>query len=137
MKILGKSLEIALQLHSSRVVKQEYNVYAFLYDKNKLLSIGINDMTGEHAKVIKLAKRFKVGHFQKFPNLHAEIDAISKILGKRHLTGREKLVIIRLRRDGSTGLAKPCQDCQQILEALNFKDVWYSTSTGWEKLGAC
>ena len=92
-------------------------------------------MTGEHSKVLKLAKRFKVGHFQKFPNLHAEIDAISKILGKRHLTGREKLVIIRLRRDGSTGLAKPCRDCQTILDALGITEIWYSTIEGMKNVG--
>lgn len=126
MKILDKSLEIAYQLYPSNPT-QKYYVFSFLYQRNTLISLGINDETKVCPKVKRLAQRFNVEKFKTHSFPHAEINCISKLWGKHYISGREKMVIIRIRRDGSLGLARPCINCHTILSALNLTNVYYST----------
>lgn len=126
MKIIDKSLKLAYQLYPSSPA-QQYYVFSFMFMKNKLISIGRNNEVCQCPKVKRLAERFNVEKFKIYSFPHSEIDCISKIWGRHYISGREKLVVIRLKRDGSLGLAKPCLNCQQVLFALNLTKVWYST----------
>ena len=38
--------------------------------------------------------------------------------------------VVRLRRDGSLAMAKPCADCEKALRSKHVKEVWYSTADG-------
>lgn len=135
MKILDNSLKIAQQLFSSAVKSgdsQEQNVYAFIYDKNRLISVGRNDMVKVNNKALKFGNRFGIEQFQKFPYVHAEVDAISKLWGKRHICGKEKLVIVRFTKRGQIGLAKPCESCKMLLNALSIDKIYWTGQNEWE-----
>lgn len=48
----------------------------------------------------------------------------------RKLDYGAEILVIRVRRDGSLGMAKPCMACQQMLEQRKPLAVWYSTENG-------
>lgn len=129
MVILERAVKNSIQLYPFSPA-QNYYVFCFMFDKNKLISIGKNDETRQCAGIYNLAVRFNVEKFKKYAYRHAEIDCIRRVWGKRYITGREKMVVVRIKRDGSLGLAKPCNNCQQILSAMNFNKIWYSTDNG-------
>lgn len=114
--LLKKSIEIACKLHNPH--SQDYNVYAFLYDKKRLISVGHNDMVRQSGKAYRFGKKFNIEQFKKYPFKHAELDAVSKLWGKKIITGHETLITVRLRKDYSVGNAKPCCDCMKIVDAL-------------------
>ena len=135
MKILDNSLKIAKQLFYSAVKSgdsQEQNIYAFIYDKNRLISVGKNDMVKVNNKALKFGNRFNIDQFQKFPYIHAEVDAISKLWGKRHICGKEKLVVVRFTKRGQIGVAKPCESCKLLLSALSLQRIWWTGKDDWE-----
>lgn len=140
MKILAKSLKIATQLYPT-VRRQKATVFCFIYDGNKLLSIGVNDMLNESPKALYFGKRFNIQKLTRFPFECAETSAISKLWGRVTITGNEKVVVVRLKSLGSSennrriyvpALAKPCKNCTMILNGLGLDKVWWSTETGFE-----
>ena len=93
---------------------------AVLY-KNRIVSIGTNQY-----KTHPMMKRFCKNPEAIF--LHAEVDAIykaSKILTEKEFK-KSKLVVVRVKRDGSYGLAKPCDGCQECIDYYNIKKVEYT-----------
>ena len=60
-----------------------------------------------------------------FCGLHAEISAI-KNSGRTDLKGCTMFVYRETKR-GIIAMAKPCPNCQQVLESLHIKRVFYST----------
>ena len=62
---------------------------------------------------------------------HAEIDAIDKILNKKHLN-RCFLIVIRVKNDGSVQQSKPCSECVKQIQKYNIKRVCYSTDDGFQ-----
>lgn len=141
MKILTKSLELA---HSLVPTERNQNtlVYAFIYDGNTLLSIGQNDMKNENAKALYFGKRYKLPHLTKYPYVHAELDAISKLWGKRKIDGSERVVVVRFKSSKIEkfnknfvlpALAKPCDNCYTVLCALGINRIYWTTEDGWNR----
>lgn len=123
-KLLEKSVRLARKIHSPN--SQKFNVYAFMYDGRRLLSIGHNDMQTPSAKAHYFARRFNVQHLKEYNYKHAEVDCISRLWGRYHISGGETLVVVRLLRNYQIALAKPCRDCQIILDALNITQVMHT-----------
>lgn len=140
MKILDKSLDVAFQLYNQELNKPQ--VFCFIYDGKRLLSIGQNEMETKNAKALYFGKRYKIPHLIEFPFIHAEIDAIGKLWGKHHITGTEKVVVVRLKKSGTTAkerkiiipaLAKPCDSCYNVLQPIGLRRVWWTTENGWQE----
>lgn len=123
-KLLNRAIEYACKIHNPH--GQDYNVYAFMFDKNRIISVGHNDMVKVNSKAYYFGKKFSIKQFQKFPFRHAELDAISKLWGKKIITGKETMVVVRLKKNFSVGLAKPCADCMSLLSALNINRIEWS-----------
>jgi tRNA(Arg) A34 adenosine deaminase TadA len=96
---------------------------ACVVKRNKIISFGHNKK-----KTHPLQNKFN-----KHPQaiyLHAEIDAIKnalKRLSVENLVG-STLYIVRTKKDGSEGLAKPCCGCMQAIESFNIGKVIYTTN---------
>lgn len=105
--------------------KYRYFHFCFVYDGNRLISIGQNSAE-PCAKGRKFQDRFGVYYYD---SLHAEISAISKLWGKTYIDGRLRFVVIRLSTRGLCN-SKPCGQCQTVLDALGVSRVWYSTPSG-------
>jgi deoxycytidylate deaminase len=95
-------------------IKKDYNVIAIILNKKgNVLSIGTNKQ-----KTHPLQDKYSDG---KRIYLHAEIDALSKC--KKH---PYKMIVIRLKRNGETALAKPCSVCSKAIEDFDVKIVEYT-----------
>ena len=135
MNILEHSYSIASTLlpkaKSNRSSKNKFFHFAFAYKKNKLIAMGQNNPDKTHTKALMLAKRFRTE--LDYPYLHAETDLISKLWGDYYIDDSMKFVIIRLNKHGKLRCSKPCEDCEQIINALGLTKVWWSTDNGFEK----
>lgn len=56
-------------------------------------------------------------------SIHAEMDALWKVAPKSDL----HLVVVRVLRDGSPALSKPCQACARALARMGVRKVTYTT----------
>jgi len=67
-------------------------------------------------------------------SIHAEIDALNKLMSKKNNLKRTSydLIVIRLSKTGKLGESRPCYHCLQKLEnsGLKIKNVYYSTRGG-------
>ena len=60
--------------------------------------------------------------------LHAEIDAIVKVINKHgsEILKDSDMYILRLTKGGSLGMSKPCYGCQKAIDAFGIKNVYWS-----------
>lgn len=64
----------------------------------------------------------------KYIYMHAELAAISS-RGMEACDGTS-LYVARVRRDGSLGMAKPCEHCQKLIAQVGIKRVYYTSADG-------
>lgn len=94
-------------------------VVAAVVNKGKIVAIGKNQN-----KTHPVAARYS-----KHPEaiyLHAEVDAINK--AKRVLKdfSKAELHVVRMKQDGSLGLAKPCSGCSKCIKDEKIHKVFYT-----------
>lgn len=65
--------------------------------------------------------------FYKYPYLHAESHAIIK-RGLDNCEG-DSIMVVRLRKDNSLTMAKPCDNCIALIKHVGIRHVYY---TNWE-----
>jgi hypothetical protein len=126
-RFISKSLTIASELYLTSC--ERFSHYAFIYSKNELISVGQNCTSRPDMKALYFGIKFNVPELRDWPFIHAETAAIGKLWGKRVITGKENIVVIRI---GPNGLMNsfPCFKCVPVLKALNFKTVYHSTPNG-------
>lgn len=132
MRILETAYNLSIKLFPGS--DQKYNHFAFMFERNKLISIGQNNMKETSAKALYFGNLFNVKSFQEFSYIHAEIDCISKLWGKRYLSGREKIVVVRLNKHGELLNSKPCSSCSSVLSSIGMNKVWFSTPEGFKSI---
>jgi deoxycytidylate deaminase len=124
--ILKKCTEISyalLKKHGDYRCKH----FSFIYNKNRLLSIGINNPYKTHPK------HLKIGFFNRYGEdishtigVHSELSAVLKI-GEEDCS-KYTIVNTRINRNNQLDLSRPCRGCMSLLDQLNFKKIYYSTS---------
>jgi deoxycytidylate deaminase len=84
-----------------------------------------SNKTSPHAK-----REFEGGESQTIYRIHAEQDCLNRCPDPQG----QILYVVRPRRDGTYGMAKPCPDCQQALRAAGIKAVLYTDEHGtWQQ----
>lgn len=130
MYIINKSIKIAKDIFP-KIYKPSKNRnwhFAFAYKRNRLLSIGTNNMFCETSKIYKMSRRFNLK--QEYMFAHAEQDVVSRMWGKYHIDEKIRIVILRLNKYYVLKESKPCPYCQSILDALCVNDLYWSTNSG-------
>jgi len=89
---------------------------ACIVKKKRLVSIGFNK-NKTHPLMAKFCKHKKAIY------LHAEIDAI--INAKEDIRGAT-MYVLRVRRAGERGLAKPCPGCAKAIKFFGIKKVYHT-----------
>lgn len=88
------------------------------------------------ASVVSAVNSYKTSprlvQFYKYPFFHAEAACIFKMGIDKCENGI--LYVARVKRDGSLGLARPCEECQKLIALVKLKKVVYSTENGYEVL---
>ena len=98
--------------------KHKHELTAIIYDKRgKILSVGKNSYVKTHPKMAEFAA--KMGEpYKQF--IHAEIDAIIRC---KDLTKAYKISVFRIMKDGSYGMAKPCNICSHAIKESGIKVI--------------
>lgn len=92
----------------------------FVLDKNKILSIGINS-SKTHPKTLRYNYWGKVG-------IHSELSAIIKLYKEN--CENYTFVNVRLKKDGTAALSKPCSGCQDMLNQMGYKKIYFTDEQG-------
>jgi deoxycytidylate deaminase len=101
--------------------EKKYNLVAFLLDKKgEVLSVGVNKHK-THPYQAECAAR--AGDDERV-FLHAEVDAIIKYRGEEI---PYSILVLRLKKDGTLGLARPCDVCQIAIQEAGIQIIQYST----------
>jgi hypothetical protein len=121
---LEKCVKIMMEDWDGETSRPFYH-YAFAIRKNRILAIGKNNPIMTSAKAYRLAKRFNIEHWQKYPFLHAEADLLLK-LDEKHHSKRTTILSLKINRHGRFRLAKPCYKCEIALSRSNLTNVMWS-----------
>ena len=101
--------------------------FSFILNKNQLLVTSVNSYKKSHLEK-SFGRYFPTKATEGsnyFPALHSEIAAIREYInrfGNSDFTGLT-LFNVRVGVDGSTMLAKPCDNCQRVLNSFSFKEI--------------
>ena len=130
MTVVTKSIEIAESMFPSEYDRREgYQAFhfCFIWKRNKLISTGTNNPNRENGRVVLFAQKFNVPDMIKWPYMHAEIDAISKLWGRYHINSSLKTVVLRINNRMQLKPSMPCNRCMPVLSGLGLdKRLWYS-----------
>lgn len=102
--------------------KQRQDITAIIYDRRgRVLAVGKNSYVKTHPLMAKYAKMAGESYSaNEYAFIHAEVDAIvrCKDLSKAH-----KILVMRIRKDGSYGNAEPCAACTLAIKEAGIKIV--------------
>lgn len=105
---------------------------AVLIYKGKVVSVGWNSTkTSPLQRQLNRYRGYDVDASEAHNTLHAEVSCLTKAKDLDIDWGRANLFIYRIKKDGSSGLAKPCKGCQALIKSMGIKNVYYSTENGW------
>jgi deoxycytidylate deaminase len=115
------AVELAKNHHPENTGKKspQSMVALALNKKGKIISIGYNSYSKTHPHQAKYA--IKCGQPKKIW-LHAEVAALIK--AKESV---DKIVVVRVLRDGSVANATPCPVCAMAIKAAGVRKIEYST----------
>lgn len=122
---MSRCVNIAKSLFSKGVTSngRTFNC-TFAFNKSKLLAIGINNYNKEIVYIKSLKTPYKVhGESNYHPSLHGEISCLLK-LGLEDCSHLD-FYSIRLNKDNKCCCSRPCLNCENILNQVGFKHVWY------------
>jgi deoxycytidylate deaminase len=101
--------------------------YAFAIKKNKIIAIGKNQPEYPHPKVLNLARTFNIDKWHHYPYLHAESDLITK-LPDNIRPKQIEILSLRINAKGNFRMAKPCKNCQKMLDSLGVQKIIWSAN---------
>lgn len=109
-----------LELAARVAAKSQFGrvrIGAVVARRGRVISVGFNQAK-THPLTIQFDYKPNVG-------IHAELDAVLGI-EKEKLRG-STLYVVRIKMDGSWGLARPCKGCQGLIQHLELGEVVWST----------
>jgi len=109
-----KGIRIAKKTAKKSLFKQ-HRLGAVIVKGSRILSTGFNQR--RYTKELKQ------------PTLHAEADAILKLLKSNRLEdlAGSTLYVSRFTAGGAVGCSKPCEACQRLIESVGIRKVVYTT----------
>jgi len=122
--LLDKCVKIMLGDWSGKNTLPFYH-YAFAIRKNRIIEMGRNNPIMTSAKAYRLAVKFNIKHWQKYPFLHAEADLLLK-LNQEYYNKKTTVLSLKINRHGQFRLAKPCYKCEIALYKSNLTNIIWS-----------
>lgn len=96
-------------------------VGAVIFKQSRIISSGHNDLRQNNLNM----------HYRQPEenSIHAEESACINYGSLCDLKG-SSILVIRINKKSELRLARPCDNCMNILKTLKFKDIYYSTNNG-------
>jgi len=110
---------VKLAIQQAESSNRLYKIGAVLVKGKSVIGAGCN--RGDHPKL----RRWRSRNYSLHIGLHAEMAALWQTEAKGGI-----LYVVRLRKDGTLGLAKPCKICRELIKEKKIKKVYYSTNHG-------
>lgn len=128
MKYFLKAADIAKQ---SNFEKHHLGCIAVL--KNKIIAASSNKLKTHplQAEFDKYREFNCVSDLQNMHSLHAEIACLSMIKDPNFDYKDLELYVVRIRKNGEYGLARPCKSCMNLILSRGIKRIYYSTNLGF------
>jgi len=121
VKFIDKAADICKTIPA---IKNKHRVVAIVTNgKNKVLSVGYNSYTKTHPKQKELALLCNIHHKAY---LHAEISALVKLKD----SGAKNIYVVRLWKDETFALAKPCRICELAIKEAGLEKIFYTVYNG-------
>jgi tRNA(Arg) A34 adenosine deaminase TadA len=117
---MNSYVKLAIQQAESSVL--QYRMGAVLVKGKTVIGAGCN--RNDHPKL----RRWRSRHLFPHTGLHAEMAALWGCDWKA-LPGT-RLYVVRVKRDGSLAMAKPCKVCEELIGWAGIRKVYYSNLTG-------
>lgn len=111
-----------------------YRLGAIAVYKKHIISVGFNSSSKTHPlqKIWDRERHFNNNANRYFPSLlHAEIHCLSQIKPFDVDFSKVCLYIARIKRDGSSGMARPCPACFGYIKNLGIRNIYYTTDKGY------
>lgn len=125
-KIIKKAIRLAYERFVPNSYQKRYH-FAIAFDGNTPICIAQNNPIKVNAKALYMGKKFNINTYKEYPYNHAESYLVSKLLYKYNtIDPNWSIVVLRINRPGKLMLSKPCDNCQKILDALDFKKIYWS-----------
>ncbi len=103
---------------------------AIVVDGNRILSTGFNSNRTRPLQ-------YKYNFYRNFEHYrdsiskeHAEISALSPLIGKEVKWKRVSIFIYREHRNGGKACSKPCPACDKLIHDLGIKNIYYIDKYG-------
>ena len=108
-----------LRVLLSQCLKSNYpqRLGAIVVHQNKIVGLGYNQVRRD-------------GHF--LDGIHAEEKALLNTIARNRKGST--LYVLRILKNGTQGMSKPCEFCMALIKRLKINQVWYSTKDGWERI---
>ena len=99
--------------------------------KNKIIAASANKLKTHPTQAMYDKYRFSdTSYLKNMHTLHAEIACISQI--KQDISYKDlELYIVRLKKSGGYGLARPCSSCMPFIIDKGIQRIYYSTNYGF------
>lgn len=124
-KNLEKVIEISYAFAGKRSLWQRCRHFSFIFDRNKLISMGVNSYK---THPINLKYNYINRKKEKIADVigtHSEMSAVIK-LGLNDCAGLT-LVNIRINRKNELDYSFPCSGCKDMILKMGFNGVFYTT----------
>ena len=101
--------------------------------KNKVISVGWNleNKTNPLQEEYNRLRGYCNDVRETKSSIHAEFAAMLRIKDMNIDFNKVHLFVYRIRKDGSSGCARPCPACMGFIKKLGIKNIYYSTDNGW------
>lgn len=96
--------------------------FTFILKRNKVVSVGWNNTIKTHP----MAATY--GH--KFFAIHSELSALRNFPFPIGELANFDMVNIRIRKDDTLAIAKPCEACERMLVAFRPRSLWFTNNLG-------
>lgn len=98
--------------------------------KNKVVSVGWNmNKTNPLQKELNAYRGFD--STSAYNSLHAEVHALLKCKNLDIDWGKTSIFVCRIKKNGDSGLSRPCKGCMTLIKKMGIKNIYYSMEDGW------
>jgi len=104
--------------------------FAFIFHRKRLIVVGVNGPYDYDSRTIYFGHRFNITKYKHFGHPHAETDAVGKCWGKVTLDSSHTMIVLRINNRGELYNSQPCENCQEMIDQIGFRDVWWSNNEG-------
>lgn len=126
---LNRFVDLTFALKKMHNNKCRCKHFSFIANKNKILSVGINNPKKTHPRNLQYKYKGRYNNdISNYVGIHSEMSAIIRY-GFEDCTNHI-LVNTRLNAANEIANSRPCAGCQNLLKQLNFKRVYYTTDKG-------